>query len=194
MHSQNMRCALSDNDFFLQGLPNYKRTPSAVRRTVLQPAVRSALNAGQCPVEVLGGLLGEDAQNFVVSLLSSDPPCGSCLVKCKDAKDALSCALGCIAGGKKPPGVCSIQDFGTIFNAEDKRFAIISMIKTNNNCAACFRSAVLPMTRGTPSRTLPMDECVTVRCHRNVAATNDLGQAPAVCVFVRPNCRVQLCP
>ncbi len=79
-----------------------------------------------------------DVPAFVMGLVSSDPPCGMCIVGCSDTADKMGCVMACAAGAAATAGPCAISDV-TRLASGDARSLIVEMFMTKPLCAACLR-------------------------------------------------------
>ena len=117
---------------------------------------------GACSWDELKGLAdASDKMSAVMSLMSSDSGCGTCLIGCATATDQTACALGCGPSPSAAPspaakvdpspsssstfqyppisgtGACSWAALQSINDASDKLSAVMSLMSSDAGCGTC---------------------------------------------------------
>ena len=128
-------------------------------------AVVSAAQA-PCSMTELTGVTSNPAGPTagVMAIMSSNPTCGGCLMKCSGAEDATSCAMGCVsapanaASTDAASGSCGIDKFlmlmGTGSPGADPMKVLQDISASDPKCGSCLMSvAMAAMTD--PSKMLP---------------------------------------
>ena len=125
------------------GVPRGRYVLSFTRGTV--PFLHSDLRAGQCEMSTIMQLgSASDKTAFVMGLLTTNAPCGVCIMGCASATDQTACVMGCTGGGSGANGTpavtpCEISDVMGLASG-DARMKIVEMFYTKPICASCLRT------------------------------------------------------
>jgi hypothetical protein len=115
---------------------NSPMTPTAVVGAAQAP----------CSMTELTGVTSNPAGPMAgaTAIMSSNPTCGGCLMKCSDALDATSCAMGCasapastaVVGAAQAP--CSMPELtGVTSNPAGPMAGVMAIMSSNPTCGGC---------------------------------------------------------